>query len=88
MRARSLAAALLAPVNSSLLQPEIDTAYSDCAAALRSSTLPTVYLLPPGLQQQQEAAGGHCPVRDRGWGTEAAPIRAVLVFNDPAGDAW
>jgi hypothetical protein len=29
--------------------------------------------------------GAPCPVRDQGWGTAAAPIRAVLVFNDPAG---
>ena len=31
---------------------------------------------------------GPCPVRDLGWGTDTAPIRAVLVFNDPPGEAW
>jgi hypothetical protein len=52
----------------------------------RPGPAPSLPLCPPALMQQQRS--GPCPVRDHGWGTEAAPIRAVLVFNDPAGDAW
>jgi hypothetical protein len=33
-------------------------------------------------------AGGVCPVRDLGWGSEQQPIAAVLVCSDPTGHDW
>lgn len=45
-------------------------------------------LHPARAAAKARPAAAPCPVRDLGWGTDAAPIAAALVFCDPPGDSW
>ncbi|GBF99769.1 hypothetical protein Rsub_12397 [Raphidocelis subcapitata] len=56
-------------------------------AAAHPDALPFGAAAPPSGWKQRPAAAP-CPVRDLGWGSDAAPIAAALVFCDPAGDSW